>query len=65
MMLQGGKMIYIRFNPDPYRENGIIKNPPMEERLIELKKEMDKQILRIKNDENTELLEIIYMYYDS
>jgi hypothetical protein len=64
MMIHGGMFIYIRFNPDSYRENGVLKNPPIEERLEALKKEIEKQIKRIKNDENTELMEIIYMYYD-
>ncbi len=63
-MIHSGKFIYIRFNPDPYRENGILKDPPMEERLEALKKEIEKQIKRIENDENDELMEIIYMYYD-
>ncbi len=63
-MIHGGKSIFIRFNPDSYRENSISKNPPMEERLEALKKEIEKQIKRIENDENTELMEIIYMYYD-
>jgi hypothetical protein len=64
MMIHGGKFIYIRFNPDSYKENGIKKDPPMEERLEALKKEIEKQILRVENDDNTELLEIIHMYYN-
>jgi hypothetical protein len=64
MMIHGGKFIYIRFNPDKYKENGINKNPAISTRLVELQKEIDKQIKRIENDENTELLEIIKMYYD-
>jgi hypothetical protein len=64
MMVHGGKFIYIRFNPDSYRKNGVLKDPPMEERLESLKKEIEKQIKRIKNDENNELMEIIHMYYN-
>jgi hypothetical protein len=30
-----------------------------------VKKEIENQIERIKNDENTELLEIIKLYYDN
>ena len=29
-----------------------------------LKKEVEKQIKRIENNENTELVERIYLYYD-
>ena len=65
MMIHGGKFIYIRFNPDQYKENGKKKNPLMKTRLIALEKEMNKQIKRIENEENNELLEIIPMYYDS
>jgi hypothetical protein len=64
MMIHGGKFIYIRFNPDSYRENGNLMNPTMEERLEELKNEIDKQIKRIENNENNDLLEIIYMFYN-
>ncbi len=64
LMIHGGKFIYIRFNPDKYKENGVLKNPLMEDRLKELKNEINKQIIRIENEENTDPLEIIYMYYD-
>ena len=54
------------FNPDKYKsKNGKNKNPEISTRLIQLKKEIDKQIERIKNEENTEQLEIQYMYYDN
>jgi len=33
-------------------------------RLATLKEEIEKQISRIKNEENKELLEIIKLYYD-
>jgi hypothetical protein len=65
MMVHGGKFIFIRFNPDKYKENGVSKNPTIANRLRELSKEIDKQIKRVDNDENTELVEIIKMYYDN
>ena len=64
-MVHGGKWIYIRYNPDKYKsKKGKCKDPPSETRLETLKNEIEKQINRIKNDENTELLEKIYLYYD-
>ena len=63
-MAYSGKWIYIRFNPDKYYENNKIKNPTIATRLPILKKEVEKQIKRIENNENTELLERIYLYYD-
>jgi hypothetical protein len=65
MMVHGGKFIFIRFNPDKYKEKGVNKNPTIANRLRELSKEIDKQIKRVDNDENTELVEIIKMYYDN
>lgn len=60
-----GKWVYIRFNPDKFRNKaGVSKNPTIATRLIELKTEMERQIQRIEAEENTELLEIKYMYYD-
>ena len=64
-MIHGGKFIFIRFNPDKYKEGNKNKNPNISTRLIELQKEIDKQIKRIENEENLDLLEIIPMYYDS
>jgi uncharacterized protein YajQ (UPF0234 family) len=64
MMLHGGKFIFIRFNPDKYIEYGQKKNPQMKTRLDTLQKEIEKQIKRIEKNKNTELLEIIHMYYN-
>jgi hypothetical protein len=64
-MAHSGKWVYIRFNPDKYiNQNGIRKNPTIAARLNVLKDEIDKQIKRIDNEENTELVERIYLYYD-
>ena len=64
-MLYGGKFIYIRFNPDKFKDkNGKSINPMLYTRLPILKEEIEKQIKRIENEENTELLEIIKLYYD-
>jgi len=35
-----------------------------EKRMDDLSEEIDKQIIRINNDENEELLELIYLFYD-
>ena len=60
-----GKWIFIRFNPDHYKDqNGKKKNPRIETRLKALQVEINKQITRIEKEENKELVEIVYMYYD-
>ena len=64
-MLHGGKFIYIRFNPDKFKgKNGKSLNPMIYTRLPFLKEEIEKQIKRIENEENKDLLEIIKLYYD-
>ena len=64
-MAFSGKWVYIRFNPDRYKTiNGAIRNPSITNRLNILKAEIDKQIKRIENEENTELVERIYLFYD-
>jgi hypothetical protein len=64
-MLHGGKFIYIRFNPDKFKnKDGKFLNPMLYIRLPILKEEIEKQIERIKNEENIELLEIIKLYYN-
>jgi len=64
-MLHGGKFIFIRFNPDKFENyTGTKINPCMKRRMIELKEEIEKQIERIKKEENKELLEIHYLFYN-
>ena len=64
-MLHGGKFIYIRFNPDKFKDkSGKYVNPMLYTRLPVLKEEIEKQIKRIENEENSELLEIIKLYYN-
>jgi hypothetical protein len=65
-MLHGGKFIFIRFNPDPFTNSlGTKKNPYMKKRMDYLKEEIDIQIERIEKEENSELLEISYLFYDN
>jgi len=64
-MAYGGKFVFIRFNPDKYKdENGKSCNPMLFNRLIVLEEEVNKQIKRIENDENKDLLEVVELYYD-
>lgn len=65
-MLHGGKFIFIRFNPDHFTSSlGTKKNPYMKRRMEYLEKEIYNQINRIDNEENKELLEISYLFYDN
>ena len=64
-MAYSGKWIFIRFNPDKYIDkNGKSKNPMISTRLTELKIQIDKQISRIENNENDDLIEVIFMYFN-
>jgi len=64
-MLHGGKFIFIHFNPDKFKnKEGKNINPMLYTRLPVLKEEIEQQIKRIENEENTELLEIVKLYYD-
>jgi hypothetical protein len=64
-MLHGGKFIFIRLNPDKFiNQLGTTKNPCMKTRMEYLKNEIIKQMDRIYSDDNTELLEIYYLFYD-
>jgi hypothetical protein len=59
-----GKFIFIRYNPDKYKVNNIVINTNIDDRLNELSNEVERQINRIHRDENEDLLEIIYLFYD-
>ncbi len=58
------KYIFIRFNPDKYKQHGNIYNTSMSSRLNMLDKEINTQIDRITQNKNIELLEIIHLFYD-
>uniref|UniRef100_A0A6C0LB47 Uncharacterized protein n=1 Tax=viral metagenome TaxID=1070528 RepID=A0A6C0LB47_9ZZZZ len=55
-MIHSGKWIFIRFNPDG-------KGVDIEDKLKTLIDTIEEQIMRIHREENTELLEIIKLYY--
>ena len=64
MMTFTGKFIFIRFNPDNYRINGVLKKTQIRTRLNKLSNEIVKQQSRIDNEENNDMLEIIKLYYN-
>ena len=57
-MIHSGKWIFIRFNPDG-------KGVDMVDKLERLIDEVRTQIARIEEDKNTELLEVIKLFYPS
>jgi len=61
MMGWGGKLCFIRFNPDELsrKEQG----PPLEERLERLHSEITRHIGRLERDENKSFLEVWHLYY--
>ena len=71
-----GHWIFIRFNPDGYKDskgekrkgmfdaNGKLYQYEAKRRLTALTEEIEKQIRRIENYENTDLLEIHKLFYD-
>ena len=64
-MAFSGKWVYIRFNPDKYvSKNGKNKNPMIYTRLPVLLDEIKKQIWRIETEQNSELVERVYLFYD-
>ena len=55
-MVHSGKWVFIRFNPDG---GGV----DLEDKLVKLIEVMEECIGRIKAGNNTELMEITYLYY--
>ena len=58
-MIHSGKWIYIRFNPD----NTHTQYADIEDRITVLLETMEQQIHRIEEGDNTDLVEIIKLYY--
>ena len=64
-MIHGGKFIFIRFNPDKYKDKtGKTRNPLLKTRFKVLAEEINKQIQRVLAGDNEDLIEVIYLYYD-
>ena len=60
-----GKYIFIRYNPDKYKDKfNKNKNPFFNNRMDALTLLIDKHINRIENDENNDLVEIYHLFYD-
>jgi hypothetical protein len=52
----GGKLVFIRFNPDG-------KGFSMDEKHARLAEEINEQVRRVETEENTELCERVYLFY--
>jgi hypothetical protein len=60
-----GKYIFIRYNPDKFKDKyNTTKNPHFETRMGALENAIDKHINRIHDDVNNTLLEIHHLFYD-
>ena len=60
-----GKSIFIRYNPDKFKEKlGKSKNPYFNSRMQVLESVIRKHILRIQAEDNDSLLEIHHVFYD-
>ena len=60
-----GKYIFIRYNPDKFTDKyGKSKNPMFDTRMEVLETTINKHIMRILNEENTNLVEIHHLFYD-
>jgi len=65
VMVYTGKWIFIRYNPDKYMDSrGKRCNPQLATRLRRLGEEITHQIERITRGENTDLLEVVHLFYD-
>ena len=61
-----GKYIFIRYNPDKFKDKygKKTKNPYFETRVEVSEKAIERHILRIQVDDNSNLIEIHHLFYD-
>ena len=60
-----GKYIFIRYNPDPYKDaDNEQRNPKFDTRMALLEQLINMLTRRINNELNTELVEIHHLCYD-
>ncbi len=59
------KYIFIRYNPDKFKDKyEESNNPYFDTRMTVLERRINKRIERINNYENEDLLEIHHLFYD-
>jgi hypothetical protein len=60
-----GKYIFIRYNPDKFKDKyGKTKNPFFETRMEVLENMINKHVKRIDLHENVDLIEMHHVFYD-
>ena len=60
-----GKYIFIRYNPDKFKDKyNKSKNPFFNTRMEVLQACIDRHVERINNYENNDLIEIHHVFYD-
>jgi hypothetical protein len=60
-----GKYIFIRYNPDKFKDKyGKMKNPFFDTRMEVLENVINKHMLRIISEDNEDLVEIHHLFYD-
>lgn len=65
IMINNGKFIFIRFNPHSYiNKYNHKQNPSLESRLLNLFQSINKQMKRIQEEKNTELIEVEDLFFD-
>ena len=57
-------LVFIRFNPDKYKEKGKWSRTPISKRYIALAKKIEEIIEKIERNEFTEWFTEIKMYFD-
>jgi very-short-patch-repair endonuclease len=64
-MIYSGKWLFIRFNPDSYfNDKKQRQNPSIESRYHSLLEEIQRQMARVQQGENQELIEVYRLYFD-
>jgi hypothetical protein len=64
-MIYSGKWLFIRFNPDSYLDDkNKRQNPKIESRYHSLLNEIKRQITRVQQGKNQELIEVYRLYFD-
>jgi hypothetical protein len=64
IMAWGGKLCFVRFNPDNFNlDDRHDHGPPLAERLERLRAEVTRHIERLERGENTSYLEVHHLYY--
>ena len=63
-----GRFVFLRINPDPFKEHGQRRDPPFEQRLKEAESTLTNILEQVEDcdeDDTQDLVQVSHLFYDT